>query len=117
NPNSLYQVTFAAGQSTRPFITESSGPDDGRYILFQSDAAIVGPANGFQQIYLFDRGDGGRITQLTNGAGDSTFPSGDATGQLVTFQSTADLLGTGSVGSQIFLLDRTKGILKQITRS
>ena len=117
NAKSLVQVTYQAGQSTRPFITEQNGPDDGRYILFQSDAAIVGPSNGFQQIYLYDRGDGGRITQITNGAGDSTFPGADSTAEVIAFQSEADLLGTGSVGSQVFLLDRTKGILKQITRT
>src|SRR5262249_39632005 len=36
---------------------------------------------------------------------------------LAVFQSTADLLGTGSTGSQIFLLDRDTGILTQLTNA
>jgi len=87
-------------------------------IVFNSNQAIGGPSNGFQQIFLYP------ITgsppfplpeRLTNGNGDSTNPSTNQDGMLVVFQSTADLLGTGSTGSEIFLLDRRTGILRQLT--
>ncbi len=87
-------------------------------IVFNSNMPIGGPANGFQQIFLY------RITstppfptpeRLTNGTGDSTNPSMNQDGTLVAFQSTADLLATGSSGSEIFLLDRRTGLLRQLT--
>src|SRR5262249_57840653 len=79
-----------------------------------------GTSNGWKQCWL------NQITttppfntpiRLTNGVGDSTHPTMSQDGRLVVWQSTADLLGTGSTGSQIFLLDRQTGILQQITNS
>jgi Tol biopolymer transport system component len=87
-------------------------------IVFNSNMAIGGPSNGYQQIFLYN------ITttppfptpeRLTNGVGDSTNPSTNQDGTLVVFQSTADLLGTGSTGSELFLLDRRTGIMRQLT--
>ena len=89
-------------------------------IVFNSNAPIDGNTNGSQQIWLY------QITtdppfptpiRLTNGVGDSTHPTMSQDGRLVVWQSTADLLGTGSTGSQIFLLDRDTGILRQLTQA
>src|SRR5262249_60092559 len=49
--------------------------------------------------------------RLTNGLGDSTHPSISQDARFVVFQSTADLLATGSTGSQSFLLYPSTGIL------
>src|SRR5262249_58785202 len=89
-------------------------------IVFDSNAPIDGNSNGSQQIWLY------QITtnppfntpiRLTNGVGDSTHPTMSQDGRLVVWQSTADLLGTGSTGSQLFLLDRQTGILREPTNA
>src|SRR5262245_34132413 len=90
----------------------------GTKLVFNSNAPIGGPSNGSQQIYLYQIVTNSPFPdpiRLTNGVGDSTNPSLDVDGRLVVFQSTADLLGTGSTGSELFLLDRDTGILRQIT--
>jgi hypothetical protein len=101
-------------------------------LVFDSNAPIDGNANGFQQIWLYsitgnppigcpsEPGDSPgcpKPIRLTNGLGDSTHPSISQDARFVVFQSTADLLATGSTGSQIFLLDRTTGILTQLTQA
>ena len=90
----------------------------GDKLVFNSNAPIGGPSNGSQQIYLYEIVANAPFPQpirLTNGVGDSTNPSMNQDGRLVVFQSTADLLGTGSTGSEIFLLDRQTGVLRQLT--
>src|SRR5262249_51370057 len=91
-----------------------------------------GASNGFQQIWLYSITGNPPIgcpaepgaspgcpkpIRLTNGLGDSTHPSISQDARFVVFQSTADLLATGSTGSHIFLLDRTTGILTQLTQA
>lgn len=87
-------------------------------IVFNSNAPIGGPSNGSQQIYLYNIVTNAPFPapiRLTNGVGDSTNPSMNQDGRLVVFQSTADLLATGSTGSELFLLDRQTGVLRQLT--
>jgi hypothetical protein len=89
-------------------------------IVFNSNAPIDGNTNGSQQIWLYEIKTNPPFNvpiRLTNGAGDSTHPTMSQDGRLVVWQSTADLLGTGSTGSQIFLLDRQTGILRQLTQA
>jgi hypothetical protein len=89
-------------------------------LVFNSNAPIDGNSNGFQQIWLYDIATDPPFptpVRLTSGTGDSTHPTMSQDGRLVVFQSTADLLGTGSTGSQIFLLDRQTGILRQLTQA
>src|SRR5262249_27261865 len=106
DPNRLTQVTKGAGISENANLSY-----DGRFVFFDSDAPVLGTSNGYKQIYVYDRGDGGRITQLTNGVGDSVHPTADETGAFITFASRADLLGNGSTGSsQIFYLDRERNV-------
>jgi Tol biopolymer transport system component len=105
----IRQVTFMPGQSDNP---EISG--DANFVFFNSDAALIGPSNGFQQIYGFDRLSG-ETFQITYGSGDSTNPSTDKTGRFVAFQSSADLLNQGIAGTQVYLYDRDTQLLQQIT--
>jgi hypothetical protein len=87
-------------------------------LVFNSNAPIGGPSNGSQQIYLYEIATNAPFPQpirLTNGVGDSTNPSMNQDGRLVVFQSAADLLGNGSTGSELFLLDRQTGVLRQLT--
>jgi hypothetical protein len=87
-------------------------------LIFNSNAPIDGDSNGSQQIWLYEISTNPPFKtpiRLTHGVGDSTNPTMSQDGRLVVFQSTADLLGTGSTGSQIFLLDRDTGILRQLT--
>ena len=87
-------------------------------IVFNSNQAIDGHSNGFQQIWLYDiaaRAPFPTPQRLTNGNADSIKPSMDQDGRQVVFQSQADLLGTGSTGWEIFLLDRQTGVLRQLT--
>src|SRR5262245_58385975 len=90
----------------------------GTKLVFNSNAPIGGPSNGSQQIYLYETVGNAPFPQpirLTNGVGDSTNPSMNQDGRLVVFQSTADLLGTGTTGSELFLLDRQTGVMRQLT--
>ncbi len=87
-------------------------------IVFNSNQDIDGHSNGFQQIWLYDIAATPPFPtpqRLTNGVGDSINPSMDQDGRQVVFQSQADLLGTGSTGWEIFLLDRQTGVLRQLT--
>ena len=87
-------------------------------MFFQSDANLLGlSAPGVQQeLYSYDRLSGGLIEQITNGLADSINPSPDDSGDFVAFQSQADLLGNGSTGWQIYLLDRQRSVWRQVTQ-
>src|SRR5689334_6304035 len=104
DPTRLVQVTNWAGNSYNARVASS-----GRYIVFDSDVS------GTRQVYRYDFGDGGRILQITNGSAPSSHPYPDDSGQFVAFQSEADLLGTGSTGSQIFYFDIGRNQLMQVT--
>ena len=131
----VQQISLAQGDwvSENPaFNTHTDLLAGGGDLVFNSNAPIDGNSNGFQQIWLYSITGNPPIgcpsepgtspgcpkpIRLTNGAGDSTHPSISQDARFVVFQSTADLLGTGSTGSQIFLLDRTTGILQQLTQA
>ncbi len=86
------------------------------YVIFHSNAPLLGPSNGFHQIYLYHRSTR-FLEKLTNGNGDSINASIDNNGRMVTFQSRADLLANGSSGWEIFRLDRETGQIVQITNT
>ena len=68
------------------------GGDSAPLVLFNSDSPVTGFANGFQQLFVYER-QTNRKTQLTAGIGDSTHATMDLTGRFVLFQSTADIVG------------------------
>lgn len=121
NPPILTQITQGPGTA------HNALQDDlGQYIFFDSDEALDGPANGFRQIFVYDR-KFKLFHQLTHGNADSILPSTDNNAAVVVFQSAADLMNNGSVGRQVFMLERntatdtlpwtTPGHLRQLTNS
>jgi Tol biopolymer transport system component len=91
----LTQMTTGAGDSQH-----GSSGSRGKAIAYDVQPGGVGP----RQIRLVKR-IGGADWALTNGSGDSINPSMDDGGRYVAFQSTADLLGQGYTGWQIYLAD------------
>ncbi len=101
-----------AGASRFPSINA-----DGTRIAFESSLNINGGnPNGNFEIYLFDTTTG-IFTQITDEtAGVSRFPSINADGLRIAFQSTADINGGNPEGNQeIYLFDTRTGIFTQIT--
>jgi hypothetical protein len=76
----------------------------GNTIAFQSSGDVLGDnsANGASQIYV-EHMDTGVAERLTNAALGSRNPDLSRDGRRVVFESDADLLGTGSTHTQIFL--------------
>jgi Tol biopolymer transport system component len=104
----LTRVSSGAGPSRNPAL-----PRNGRGVAFESD-----DASGGTQIMLYRRNHG-RVQPLTSSPGaQSTRPSFDsAAGRTIIFLSTGDLLGTGSIGPQVFRSDIRTGALSQITNT
>lgn len=99
---------------------------DGRYVVFQSRATNLGPANGdatYDDIFLKDMQTGAvtRISTSQSGGdanGDCAFARISADGRYVVFQSSANNLTTAETGSgyiDIYLWDRETGKLKNLT--
>jgi hypothetical protein len=108
----LRRITDAAsGDSTRPSLTERGG-----FLVFQSTAALLGGPAGVPQIFAYDV-NRQTLSQITHGAGPSTEPVPNKLGRLVTFTSSADLLGDGhDTGvQQIFWFERVTGAVHQLT--
>ncbi len=101
-----------AGSSLGPSINA-----DGTRIAFFSNANINGGnPEGNSEIYLFDTATG-IITQITDEtAGDSFFPSINADGTRIAFDSDANINGGNPEGNdEIYLFDTATGIFTQIT--
>ncbi|TMA72823.1 MAG: hypothetical protein E6J72_20185, partial [Deltaproteobacteria bacterium] len=92
-------VLIAPVEATRPRIDLS-----GNAITFQSTADVLGDhtSNGVQQIYVHHM-DTGVTERLTNAAQPSRNPDMSTDGRRVAFESDADLLGTGSTHTQIYV--------------
>lgn len=112
----LHQMTPPGNSTTNnpTFSPENAG----NIILFDSDAAIEGPANGRRQLFMYDMANS-KFTRLTNfTTGDSVRPTMSITHRWVTFQSNADPLGNGSNGWEIYLMDlENNNAIRQITDS
>ena len=90
-------------------IEDNQRPHTGRRAILIAYDARPGGA-GARQIMLIDRRTGVR-TQLTNGAFDSINAWVDDAERIVVFQSSADFLGTGVGGTQIYEIDLRKAFL------
>jgi Tol biopolymer transport system component len=119
---SLIQIT------STPIPKRSSNPSinaDGTRIAFHSDADLApgmpGNAGGGQQIFLFDTTTGlfTQITNITSGGGGE--PSINAAGTRIAFTSGADFTpgnpGNADHNAEIFLVDTTTGVFRQITNT
>ncbi|GJM15699.1 MAG: hypothetical protein DHS20C13_10260 [Thermodesulfobacteriota bacterium] len=109
----IEQITDETSGDSR----ETSINADGTRIAFRSNADINGGnPEGNQEIYLFDTTTG-IFTQITDEAsGNSRFPSINADGTRIAFESNADINGGNPEGNiEIYLFDTTTGIFTQIT--
>lgn len=107
----------ANGEVTAPTVLSA----DGRYVAYQSRAtnAVTGQldANGFEDVFLFDRVAGTNVLVSHNASGTaaagsqpSERPSISADGRWIAFESAAsDLVAgqSGASGDFVFLYDRT----------
>ncbi|UBU17487.1 S8 family serine peptidase [Nonomuraea gerenzanensis] len=104
-----------------------SGPPrfsaDGRFAVFDSDAAnlVPGDTNGRTDVFLRDRQEGTtrRLSVAQDGtqaAGSSREPTISADGRYVAFQSNADALTPGDTNGLIdaYVLDRQAGTLTRL---
>jgi len=110
--STLLRVTDAPdGDSTHPSLSEG-----GNDLVFESTAALGGGPAGVSQIYRYEVA-GGLLTPITHGLGGSRVPMPSMLGRVVSFESTAALLGDGhDTGiSQIFWYDALFAQLHQLT--
>lgn len=113
------QITEGNGESRLPVLSE-----DGRYVLFESDASdlVPGDTNGEPDLFTLDR-QTGTTTRITDGDGDtpeSTPPfeaDMSADGRYVAYQSFAsDIVdGDDNGHADVFVWDRTTGTTERIT--
>ena len=115
----IRQVTFGTdGDSTMPSLTSLGG-----LVVFQSTARLTGNPTppAISQIFVYET-NSRILRQITNGAGPSTRALTNQNGNLIVFQSTADLLATlGDTGtSQVFWAEYDKNThtaqVRQLTR-
>ena len=101
--NITEQISIALdGGIADGFSTDPNVSDDGRFIVFSSDAdnLVAGDDNDVVDIFLYDR-ENNQTRILTNleSNGNSYNPVISSDGRYVTFQSSATNLETGSSGS------------------
>src|SRR5262249_54550773 len=100
----LIQVTRAAdGDSEHPSFSKNAAA-----LTFESSATLSGkPSNGVSQIFAYERVKK-TLTQITDGLAASQNPMANNDGSLISFESSADLLGTkADTGiTQIFVFNR-----------
>src|SRR5262249_32205128 len=111
----LTQITnVTTGASDRPSVSV-----DGGRIAFQSTANLTGSnVDGNTEIFVYDVASAA-LTQITNSTTDhNQLPSISADGGRIAFQSTANLTGANTDGSEeIFLYDADTANLTQITNA
>jgi Tol biopolymer transport system component len=93
----VHQVTSGAGD-----YQHASSGIRGKVIAYDGTVGGAGP----RQVFITDRVLGQPHT-LTRGAADSLNANMDDGGRVVVFESSADLLGTGIAGTQIYRADLT----------
>jgi Tol biopolymer transport system component len=91
----LYQLTSGTGDNQR-----GGTGIRARTIVYDTRPGGVGP----RQIYALDRRDGTQHA-VTQGSADSLNPDVDDSDGFVVFESSADLLGTGLAGTQVYRVD------------
>ncbi|MCH8948820.1 MAG: PD40 domain-containing protein, partial [Chloroflexi bacterium] len=115
-------VSSAGAEANGP----SFGPalsDDGRYVVFTSDATNLSPSDtNSRDVFVRDRQTGN--TELVSIASDGAqanqaalFPAISGDGRYIAFQSDADNLVAGDTNgvSDIFLHDRQTGVTERVS--
>lgn len=116
----------SAGAEARGASLVPDVSDDGRYVVFQSQAALAPGATSTiaSQIYLRDRASGTTtlVSRTFNGGlsgGSSLSPRIDGAGTTVVFASSVDLLvpGDGNNTTDIFAYDIASGVVSLVSSS
>jgi Tol biopolymer transport system component len=108
-----WALTQGAADSTDPIVD-----DGGRFVVFASQADLLGAGIGGSQIFLADlrkasptcpypcaaTGNAG-LRQLTHKAGNSAHPVVSKAGKVIAFESDADLLNGGETETQIYRVE------------
>ena len=108
----ITQITNINGPFMNPAINA-----DGTRVVFQSNTNSLGTnGDGNFELFLWDASTG--LTQITNAtSGNSAFPSINAAGNRIAFDSDADLVGSNGDGNrEIFLWDFSTGFT-QVTNT
>ncbi len=92
--------------------------DGGRFVVFESQADLLGLGFSGSQIYRADLRranptcpypcpptDNAGLTQITHKAGNNTNPVVSKAGKFIAFESDADLLNAGQTETQIYVVD------------
>ncbi len=128
NPNNRRQI-YIFDTTTDTFTQVTDDPDEpsndpfisapGNRVAFESEADINGiNIGGNDEIFVFDTNTLTFIQITNEPSGDSINPSISADGNLVAFQSTANINGGNPNGiPQIYLANISTGIITQITSS
>jgi len=108
-----WALTQGAGDSINPVMD-----DGGRFVVFESQADLLGLGFGGSQVYLADLrianptcpypclpSNNAGLTQITRKAGTSSNPVVSKAGKYVAFESDADLLNEGQNEKQIYVVD------------
>jgi Tol biopolymer transport system component len=116
-------ITRGGADSINPVMDDS-----GRYVVFESQADLLGAGFGGSQIYLADlrlastlcpypcaASANAGLRQLTHKNGTSTHAVVNKGGKVVAFESNADLLNAGQNETQIYRVDVTNGVTMRLT--
>jgi Tol biopolymer transport system component len=116
-------VTNGSADSINPVMDDS-----GRYVVFESQADLLGAGFGGSQIYLADlplastlcpypcaASANAGLRQLTHKNGTSTHAVVNKGGKVVAFESNADLLNAGQNETQIYRVDVTNEVTMRLT--
>ena len=116
-----WALTAGSADSINPVMD-----DGGRFVVFESQADLLGLGFTGSQVYLADLrianptcpypcapSNNAGLTQITRKAGNSTHPVVSKAGKFVAFESSADLLNAGENENQIYVSDV---FASQITR-
>jgi Tol biopolymer transport system component len=107
----LRQVTFGTLDARGPAMSQS-----GRFVAFAQDREFGAGGPVVSQIFLVKiAGKRTFVTQVTNGGFESFGVSMDPKGRRLSFTSSADLLGLGAPGNQIYTYNIKRNELLQIT--
>jgi Tol biopolymer transport system component len=119
----IYRVDMLSSTTTRP--THGPGASrhpaiskDGNLLAFESDADLLGNGSTGTQVFLYKQSSGTTRQLSTAAGGGSSSPTIETTtGRGVFFASTADLLGNGSTGTQMFQYNVAADVLHQVTKT
>lgn len=107
----LTQLTNKTGNNHNPRTS-----NNGKSIVFESDADLLNVGQTENQIYLY-ASKTGFMSRVTYGPGAARNPSLTRDGGRIVFESDANLTGSGTGGTQIYFYKRNKASFQQITSS